>query len=143
MTYQSTFVGIMENLYLDTHGTLAPANVYDARKCLWHAHSNITSSVTMCVCVGRWPTNVTKLSCFNVFHDLIYLSTWRNLWKWLWTWKYYWLFLCELSDHLSDVLNDHLILLGNHLIKFIDTFYPIHFVWRFLYFKISIVFHFS
>ena len=31
MTYQSTFVGIMENLYLDTHGTLAPANVYDTR----------------------------------------------------------------------------------------------------------------
>ena len=38
------------------------------------------------------------------------------------------LFLCELSDHLSDVLSDHLILLGNHLMKFIDTLYPIHFV---------------
>ena len=40
-----------------------------------------------------WRTNVTRLSCLNLFHDLIYLSIWRNFWRWLWTWKHYWLLL--------------------------------------------------
>ena len=66
----------MENLYLDTHGTLAPANVYDARKCLWHTHSNIISSVTMCVCwsMAHERNQIIMFQCVSWFDLFEYLK---------------------------------------------------------------------